>query len=45
MGRLSVPGHRLAGLAFLLAFGLILTLAVPALADYLGPNRTVSVWE
>ena len=41
MGRLSSPRHRLAGLAFLLAFAVLLAVAVPALADYLGPDRRV----
>ncbi|MCJ7708670.1 MAG: hypothetical protein MUO38_13775 [Anaerolineales bacterium] len=41
MGRLSSPRHRLAGLAFLLALGVGLVMTVPALADYLGPDRHV----
>jgi hypothetical protein len=45
MGRLSSPRHRLAGFAFLLSLGVLMALAAPAFADYLGPNRTVSVWE
>jgi hypothetical protein len=44
MDTLSSPRHRLAGLAFLLALGVGLIMTVPALADYLGPDRTVSVW-
>src|SRR3990170_1827271 len=44
MNKRPVPRRSLAGLAFLLALGLLLTFAVPALADYLGPNRTVSTW-
>ena len=45
MNKRSVPRRSLAGLAFILALGLLLVFAVPALADYLGPNRTVSVWQ
>jgi hypothetical protein len=41
MGRLSSPRHRLAGLAFLLALGAGLVMTVPALADFLGPDRHV----
>jgi hypothetical protein len=40
----SVPRHSLAGFAFLLALVLLLARAIPALADYLGPDRTVTVW-
>src|SRR3990170_526682 len=39
-----VPRRTLAGLAFLLGLTLLLAIAVPALAEYLGPNRTVSTW-
>src|SRR3990170_4158377 len=45
MNRRSVPRRTLAGLAFILALGLLLVFAAPALADYLGPDRTVSVWQ
>jgi len=45
MDTLSSPRHRLAGLAFLLALGVGLVMTVPALADYLGPDRTVTTWE
>jgi hypothetical protein len=41
MDTLSGPRHRLAGLAFLLALGVGLVMTVPALADYLGPDRHV----
>src|SRR3990172_10654860 len=45
LNRRSVPRRTLAGLAFILALGLLLVFAAPALADYLGPDRTVSVWQ
>jgi len=45
MDTLSSPRHRLAGLAFLLALGVGLVMTVPVLADYLGPDRTVTTWE
>jgi len=45
MDTLSGPRHRLAGLAFLVALGVLMALAAPALADYLGPDRTAAVWE
>ncbi|MCJ7708438.1 MAG: hypothetical protein MUO38_12570 [Anaerolineales bacterium] len=41
MDTLSGPRHRLAGLAFLLALGVGLVMTVPALAEYLGPDRHV----
>ncbi|MEW6568452.1 MAG: hypothetical protein AB1449_09880 [Chloroflexota bacterium] len=43
----SVPRRWVAGLVFFLALGAALAVALPALADYLGPNRTVtvSVWR
>src|SRR3990170_3178945 len=44
MNKRSVPRRSLAGLAFLVALGVLLAFAVPALADYLGPDRTVSTW-
>jgi hypothetical protein len=40
----SLPRRGLAGIALLLALVLLFALVVPALADYLGPNRTVSTW-
>src|SRR3989337_4440015 len=45
MNKRSVPRRSLAGLAFLLVLGLLLAFAGPALADSLGPDRTVSVWQ
>lgn len=45
MRKRSGPRLWLAGLASMLVFGAALAAALPALADYLGPNRTVTTWE
>jgi hypothetical protein len=39
------PRRPSAGIPILLGILLALLVAVPALADYLGPNRAVTVWE